>query len=43
MWNLEKKKIQMNSFTEQKQTHRHRKHTYGTNGEEGVDKLGRWN
>ena len=28
MWNL-KKKIQMNLFTKQKQTHRHRKQTYG--------------
>ena len=27
MWNL-KKMIQMNLFTKQKQTHRHRKHTY---------------
>ena len=28
MWNL-KKMIQMNLFTKQKQTHRHRKQTYG--------------
>ena len=28
MWNL-KKMIQMNLFTEQKQTHKHRKQTYG--------------
>ena len=27
MWNL--KKMQMNSFTKQKQTHRHRKQIYG--------------
>ena len=29
MWNLKKKKIKMNLFTEQKQTHRHKKQTYG--------------
>ena len=30
MWNLKKKKmIQMNLFTKQKQTHSHRKQTYG--------------
>ena len=32
MWNLKKKKQnkkQMNSFPKQKETHRHRKHTYG--------------
>ena len=28
MWNL-KKVIQMNLFTKQKETHSHRKHTYG--------------
>ena len=28
MWNL-KKIVQMNLFTKQKQTHRHRKQTYG--------------
>ena len=34
MWNL--KKIQMNLFTKQKQTHRLRKHTYGyQRGKEG--------
>ena len=35
--------IQMNLFTIQKQTHRHRKQTYGYQGErEGRDKLGIW-
>ena len=29
MWNLKKKKIQMNLFQNQKETHRHRKQTYG--------------
>ena len=29
MWNLNKKMIQMNLFTKQKQTHRHRKQTCG--------------
>ena len=29
MWNLKKKKIQMNLFTKQKETHRDRKQTYG--------------
>ena len=28
-WNLKKKVIQMNLFTKQKQTHRHRKQKYG--------------
>ena len=31
MWNL-KNMIQMNLFTKQKQTHRHRKQTYGLQG-----------
>ena len=36
-----KKKIQLNLFTKQKQTHRHRKQTYGyQRGKEGRDKLG---
>ena len=29
MWNLKKKMIEMNLFTNQKQTHRLRKQTYG--------------
>ena len=29
MWNLKKKKIQINLFTKHKQTHRHRKQSYG--------------
>ena len=38
-----KKKIQMNLFTKQKQTHRHRKQTYGyQKGKVGRDKLGVW-
>ena len=44
MWNI-KKKRQMNLFTKQKQTHRHRKQTYGYKGDsggEGRDKLGVW-
>ena len=33
--------MQMNLFTKQKQTHRHRKQTYGyQKGKEGTDKLG---
>ena len=45
MWNLKKQKmIQMNLFTKQKQTHRHRKQTYGyQSGKGGGDKLGVWN
>ena len=35
--------IQRNLFTKQKQTHRHRKQTYGyQRGKEGRDKLGVW-
>ena len=38
--------IQMNLFTKQKQTHRHRKQTYGYQrgkvGGGGMDKLGVW-
>ena len=35
--------IQMNLFTKQKQTHRHRKQTYGhQRGKGGVDKLEVW-
>ena len=37
-----KKMTQMNLFTKEKQTHRHRKQTYFTKGERGVDKLGAW-
>ena len=37
------KKGQMNLFTRQRQTHRHRKQTYGYHrGREGRDKLGVW-
>ena len=36
MWNL-KKMIQMNLFTRQKQTHRHRKHTYSYQRERGEE------
>ena len=40
MWNL-KKMIQMNLLKKQKQTHRHRKQTYGyQRGKWGKDKLG---
>ena len=42
MWNL-KKMIQMNLLTKQKQTHRHRKQTYGyQSGKEREGKLGIW-
>ena len=44
MWNLNKI-IQMNLFTKQKQTHRHRKQIYGYQKgkvEEWEDKLGIW-
>ena len=42
MGNL-KKMIQMNLFTKQKQTHRHRKQTYDYQREkEGREKLGVW-
>ena len=35
--------IQMNLFTKQKQTHRHRKQTYGYQSGKGErDKLGAW-
>ena len=42
-----KKMIRRNLFTKQKQTHRHRKQTYGSQrgkggGVEGRDKLGVW-
>ena len=41
VWNLKKLMIQMNLFT--KQTHRHRKQTYGyQRGKGGRDKLGVW-
>ena len=36
MWNLNKKMIQMNLFTKQKQTHRQRKQTYGYQRRKGV-------
>ena len=43
MWNL-KKMIQMNLFTRQKETHRHRKQTYGYwRGWGGRINLGGWN
>ena len=42
LWNL-KKMIQMNLFTKQKQTYRHRKQAYGyQRGKWGRDKLGVW-
>ena len=43
MWNL-KNIIQKNLFTKQKQTHRHRKQTYGyqRGKEQGRDKSGIW-
>ena len=43
MWNL-KKIIQMKLFTTQKQTHRHRKQTYGYQRGKvwGRDRLGIW-
>ena len=42
MWNL-KKKIQMNLLTKQKETHRHRKQTYGYQKGKGERyKLGVW-
>ena len=38
-----KKMIQINLFTKEKQTHRHRKQTYGyQRGSRGRDKLGVW-
>ena len=41
MWNL--KMIQMNLFTKQKQTHRHREQIYDyQRGKRGRDKLGVW-
>ena len=41
MWNL-KNIIQTNLFTKQKQTHRHRKHTWLPKRKGGRDKLGVW-
>ena len=42
MWNL-KKMIQMNLFPKQKQTHSHRKQTYGYQKRKGRrEKLGVW-
>ena len=42
MWNL-KKMMQMNLFTKQKETDRHRKQIYGyQRGKQGEDKLGVW-
>ena len=42
MWNL-KKMIEMNLFTKQKQTHRIREQTYGSQGEGWKrDRLGAW-
>ena len=44
MWNLKKKVTQMNLFTKQKQTHRHRKNLWSPQGKDrGRDKLGVWN
>ena len=40
MWNLKKKMIQMNLYTKQKETHRHRK-TWLPKGER-KEKLGVW-
>ena len=42
MWNL--KMIQMNLYTKQKETHRHRKHIYGYQVRRGLgrDKGGVW-
>ena len=38
-----KKKVQMNLFTKQKETHRYRKQMYGfQRGKEGRNKLGVW-
>ena len=46
MWNLKKKKkkTQMNLLPKQKETHRHRKQTYGYKKERltGRDKIGGW-
>ena len=41
MWNLKEKKVYKLTFTKHKQTHRHGKQTYGTQGkrEGGKDKL----
>ena len=41
MWNI--KKIQVNLFTEQKWTHKHKKQTYDQQRGKGQDKLGVWN
>ena len=40
MWNLKKKKIQMNLFTKQKQNHKLREQTYGYQRGEGEGYLG---
>ena len=43
MWNL-KNTLQINLFTKQEYTHRHRKQTYAyQRGKAGRDKLGIWN
>ena len=43
MWNLKKEKIQRNLFTTQKETHRHRKQTYGyQRGKVREGELGGW-
>ena len=44
MWNLKKKMVKMSLYTKQKETHRHKKQTYGyQRGKgEGRDKLGVW-
>ena len=42
MWNLKKNMIQMNLFTKQKRTHKHRKQTDGYQNGGGGNKLGAW-
>ena len=43
MWNLKNKMIQLNLFTKQKQTHRHRKETQGYQRRKWVgDKFAVW-
>ena len=41
MWKSERT-AQLSLFTNQRQTHRYRKHTYGYQRGEGNDKLGAW-
>ena len=40
MWNQKQKKLQMNLFMKQKQTHRHRKQTSYQSGKQGRDTFG---